>query len=320
MKIHGMCIVKDEADIVTQSLTAAARWCDHIYVFDNGSVDGTWELVRRLADHLPAVVAWKTDDAPFSDGLRAEIFDEFRDRSRPGDWWARVDADEFYVEDPWIFLRKVPALYRVVWNASFSYYFTDRDAELYAVEPERYADEVPVEHKIRYYVNHWSEPRFFRYRDDIRWTDGGGFPPFVATSPGYPVRIWVKHFPYRSPQQIARRLQARNAGIARGVFEHEAVEDWGAAVGALRTSTSMMERSGIEFATLRWEDRVVPAATLDYDARDGHLVVNDELMPAVPGRTARVKATASNARRLGRLARKLAHRRPVLRPAVQRRA
>jgi hypothetical protein len=306
VSIHGMCIVKDEADVVVECLTEAARWCDHIYVFDNGSTDGTWELVQQLAEDLPEVVAWKTDGAPFSDGLRAQIFDEFRNRSRPGDWWARVDADEFYVDDPRVFLRKVPAEYRVVWTASFSYYFTDRDAELYAVEPERYADDIPVEHKLRYYVNHWSEPRFFRFRDDIRWSGGGGFPTFVVTSPGYPVRIWVKHFPYRSPQQIAKRLQARHAGIARGVFEHEAVADWGAAVGAVRTSRSMMQRTGTEFATLRWQDRVVPASALDYDAHDRRLAVNESIMPRIPRRTTRVTATAARAHRRSRaIARKV---------------
>jgi hypothetical protein len=300
VKIHGMCIVKDEADIVTQCLTEAAQWCDHIYVFDNGSTDRTWDLVQKLAEHLPEVVAWKSDGVPFSDGLRAQIFNEFRDRSRPGDWWARVDADEFYVDDPRVFLKKVPEHYRVVWTASFSYYFTDKDAELHAVEPERYADVVPVEQKLRYYVNHWSEPRFFRFRDDIRWADGGGFPSFVTTSPGYPVRVWVKHFPYRSPQQITKRLHARNAGIARGVFEHEAVADWGAAVGAVRSSRALMERTGTEYATLRWEDRVVPAATLDYDAHDRRLVVNDSVMPPIPGRTTRVRATATRARQRSR--------------------
>lgn len=309
VKIHGMCIVKDEADIVAHCLTEAARWCDHVYVFDNGSTDGTWELVQELAEGLPEIVAWKSDPAPFCDGLRAQIFARFREASRPGDWWTRVDADEFYVDDPRVFLRKVPERHRVVWTASFSYYFTDRDAELYASHPERFADDVPVEQKIRYYVNHWSEPRFFRYRDDIQWNESSGFPLFVGSSAGYPVRIWVKHFAYRSPQQIAKRLQARNASIARGVFKHEAVADWGAAVGAVRSSASLMERTGTEFATIRWEDRVVPAASLDYDSHDLRLVVNESLMPAIPGPLTRLQMVPSRARHVGaRIKRRLRRR------------
>ena len=37
--------VKNEVDIIDQSLRAAASWCSKIYVFDNGSDDGTWETV-----------------------------------------------------------------------------------------------------------------------------------------------------------------------------------------------------------------------------------------------------------------------------------
>ena len=54
MKIHGLCLVKNEADVLQETLVSALHWCDdHIYVFDNGSNDGTWELVQELANqHL----------------------------------------------------------------------------------------------------------------------------------------------------------------------------------------------------------------------------------------------------------------------------
>jgi hypothetical protein len=307
MKIHGMCIVKDEADVIAECLTAAAEWCDHIYIFDNGSSDETWAIAQELAARLPSVVAWKTDPAPFSDGLRAEIFHQFRAGSRPGDWWCRLDADEFYIDDPRVFLRKVPEDLDVVWTASFSYYFTDKDAELYKEDPSRYADDVPVEERLRYYVNHWGEPRFFRYRDQLQWTQGGGFPDGVDTAPAYPVRIWLKHFPYRSPQQISKRLAARSESLARGVFEHEAIADWGNAVGAVRTTRALMDKTGVEFATLRWEDRVVPSASLDYDAHDQRLAVNESLMPKLPAAPSGGLASRV-ARGLLRRARQLLHR------------
>jgi hypothetical protein len=297
MKIHGMCMVKDEADVIEEALRSAAEWCDHIYVYDNGSTDGTWEVVQRLASEIAAIVPWKSEDVPFTDGLRAGIFDRFRAGSRQGDWWVRLDADELYIDDPRVFLAKVPERYRVVWTASFSYYFTDADADAFALDPARYADEVPVEQKIRYYVNHWSEPRFFRHRDNIEWTGEGGFPDFVATSAGYPVRIWLKHFPYRSPQQIAKRLAARTDAVARGEFGHEAVADWGEAVGAVRTGTAPSQLAAPEFATLDWEERVVPAASLDFDRHDRRLVVNEALMPAIPRGASPLALLAARARR-----------------------
>ena len=99
MRIHGLMLVKDEADIVGATLEAAARWCDSIYVFDNGSSDGTWELIQAIAARDPRVVPYKQDAKPFRQSLRGEIFRQFRDRAHPGDWWCILDGDEFYACD-----------------------------------------------------------------------------------------------------------------------------------------------------------------------------------------------------------------------------
>jgi glycosyltransferase involved in cell wall biosynthesis len=302
VKIHALCIVKDEGDIVGEALAAAASWCDHIYVLDNGSTDETWGIVQDLARTVPQVVPWKVDDRPFNDGLRADIFHHFRDNAAPGDWWARQDADELYIDDPKVFLRKVPARYGVVWTASFSYYFTDADADAYEADPAAYADDVPIEQKIRWYLNHWSEPRLFRHSAAITWDNGGGFPAYVSTAPVYPVRIWLKHFPYRSPQQLDKRIAARNQTVANGEFSHEAIADWGQAVAAVRTTRKLMENTGAEHVARSWRDRIVPSAAMDYDAHDGRLVVNEDLMPAIPDRTSvRFRATSRTRARVRRM-------------------
>lgn len=152
MKIHGICLVKNEVDVVRQSLTTAAQWCDFIYVFDNGSTDGTWEKVLSLADSYPQIIPYKQDDKPFDDGLRGEPFNHYRRNSVRGDWWCRVDADELYIDDPRTFLAALPARYQAVWAASFQYYFTDQDVLLYNQNPALYGDDVPVEEKCRYYI------------------------------------------------------------------------------------------------------------------------------------------------------------------------
>ena len=304
MEIHATAIVRNEADVIAQCLEAASKWCHRIYVLDNGSTDDTWGIVQTLAREVPAVVPWKTEQTPFSDGLRATIFNRFRTESSSGDWWCRLDADEFYIDDPRLFLQKVPEKYDVVWTTNFSYYFTDKDAEQYRDAPQRYGDDIPVDEKIRYYINHWSEPRFFRFRDDIVWPQNVGFPPGVYGSPAYPVRMWLKHFPYRSPQQIERRLADRQEAISRGVFVHEAVAEWGTAVAAIKTHRTLLDRADPEFATARWEDRIVPASSLEFDAHDGRFIVNESLMPELPGEpsaagrvTSRLRGTLRRLRR-----------------------
>ena len=41
MKIFGIMLVKNEVDIVGHTLKEAQKWCDKIFILDNGSTDGT---------------------------------------------------------------------------------------------------------------------------------------------------------------------------------------------------------------------------------------------------------------------------------------
>src|SRR6516165_3845326 len=86
MKIHALCLIKNEADVLQETFESALRWCDHIYVFDNGSSDGTWELVKELAVQYPEIVPYKQDDVLYRNSLRADIFNAYRAKARPQDW------------------------------------------------------------------------------------------------------------------------------------------------------------------------------------------------------------------------------------------
>ena len=59
-KIHCLMLTKNEADVVrSYSLTEAAKWADHIYVYDGASTDGTWEIINSMND--PRIVARKQE-------------------------------------------------------------------------------------------------------------------------------------------------------------------------------------------------------------------------------------------------------------------
>lgn len=176
MKIHGLCLVKNEADVLNETFISALHWCDHVYVFDNGSNDGTWELVRQLANQHLQIVPYKQDDVLYTNGLRADIFTAFRSNARSQDWWCALDADEFYIDDPRIFLTKIPNRFQTVWSASLNYYFTDRDATAYRQDTINFLN-TPVQKRLRYYCSNWGELRFFRHSGDIVWTLGSGWVP-----------------------------------------------------------------------------------------------------------------------------------------------
>jgi glycosyltransferase involved in cell wall biosynthesis len=264
MAIHAISLIKNEADIIEHTLHAALRWCDHIYVFDNGSTDGTWQKVQAMAKKFPAIVPWKQDPKPFRDSLRAEVFRQFSNRLRPGDWWCILDADEIYIDDPSEFLAKVPDCYHSVWHQHYTYLFTDKDAEEYARNPEAY-ENVPAPERLRYYVlSEYSEPRFARHTRDFRTH------PNWFRHPIYPRRIRLRHYGYRSPGQITLRLETRLEPMTRGEFVHEKRSNWHpggyAPVGPATYSD----------LPVGWEERVVPSEGCHLDTGI------ESLLPARP--------------------------------------
>ena len=208
MKIFAILLVKDEADIIGAALQSASEWADGIFVLDNGSSDGTWELLQSMQSNV--IHPWRQEFAPYRRSLRADIFNHFRHHASTGDWWCNMDADEFYVDDPRQFLASVAPRYHVVFKKSIDYRLTRED-----VTENHFSGRFEDDRAILRYVEPrcWTEMRFFRHRERLQWHSSG---PRVSNLPRrvglhYPTPILVRHYQYRSPDQIQRRLDVRNA-------------------------------------------------------------------------------------------------------------
>lgn len=57
MKIFAIMLVKNEADIVGYVLKEAEKWADKIFIIDNGSTDGTWEIIQSMRNEI--ITPWK---------------------------------------------------------------------------------------------------------------------------------------------------------------------------------------------------------------------------------------------------------------------
>jgi Glycosyl transferase family 2 len=270
MRIFATCIVKNEADMIAETLAAAARWCHRIFVHDTGSTDGTWELVCAAASQFPAVVPALREDVPFDDRLRGKTFELYRAEAKRGDWWGVLDADEIYIDDPGVLLAAIPRKYGVVWSSCYEFMFTERDRDEYLRSPDEFLRR-PVEMRLRYYANTWSEARFWRYRRRQEWR---GSP--LPAGPPSPVRIRYKHYQYRSPEQIQHRLDTRWDAVQSGQFQHERREHW---APSSRRAAELLAQ-GYE-GPPSWEERVADVPDLHYDAGDGRYVADEESLPLV---------------------------------------
>jgi hypothetical protein len=245
MKIHCITLTKNEEDIVHHCLTEASKWADYIYVYDGLSTDGTWDIVRSLESSK--IIPWKRDGEVFSETLRAEVFNEFRHLSAHGDWWIALDVDEFYgnLRET---LSHIPERHDLVWALPIQYYLTWQDVA--AIDFT-----LPIELRLpmlRYYHAQWSEPRCFRYRERLVW-DSGAWPRHAGVVARQ--RVVFKHYQYRSPEQIQRRLDTRRDNRQRGYL------GWAHACEA------------------SWKEKIVDAKDCNFDDQSGYYIIDEDKLP-----------------------------------------
>ena len=220
MQLVGLGVVKNEADVIEQSARHALRFCDRIVYLDNGSTDGTWELLQGLAkDGGGRIVVAGQELGPFHDGLRGMIYDDLHGSMGDDDWWIQIDADEFLEVDPRPAIRRAVAARRNrirTWQAQFV--FTDRDLEDW--EAGRDDPALPIQQRRRWYSADWRESRLWRNDPNRSWGDGDSTHPAWADRP-YPFALVNRHYQFRNPEQMQRRIEDR-----RGLFPHVTSESW----------------------------------------------------------------------------------------------
>lgn len=258
MRLHALVLVKNEADVVDEMLRAAAVWCDRIHVLDNGSDDGTDEIVRRLSEELPAVHYVGQDLRPYSDDVRDVILRRCLKEARDGDWWCIIDADEFLVDDPRPFLAAVHRRYRQVYMLRYDYLFTEADHAAYLKDPAAFLAQ-PVRERLHHFmVSDYTDPRFFRHQRDMRSV------PARGQHFAYPARLRMRHYAYRSPEQIAVRLETRRIHMLRGEFLHEKRATWA-------EGTVLPGPAREEDLPRSWEERMASTDDCLLDRGDGLL-------------------------------------------------
>ena len=210
-RFFALLPVRDEADIIEQCLGHALKWADGIFVYDTGSIDETYDLVLEMA---------KLDDRVFPIGsapvyynenrVRGLLFASARERFSNGDWFVRLDADEFHHISPPDFVReKVKPEEGVVYHQYYDFQLLESEAQLLKTEPQINAERLkPIaDRRNSFTLSRYAEPRLCRYRSTMRWPVDVSFPynaGLVARS-----RIPIRHYPHRDPRQLDRRCKLR---------------------------------------------------------------------------------------------------------------
>jgi glycosyltransferase involved in cell wall biosynthesis len=257
-RIHAICLVKNEGDVISQTLQFASRFCHKIYVFDTGSTDDSWEQVKKSASHI--VVPFRHEAVPFYDGLRAQVFNAVRDRFESGDWLYILDADEFLAADPRQAIRIAEQEgAQQINTAQYNFHFTDVDWQKYQAGLE--SRDTSIRERRRYYRFTNIEQRLFQIDTDLTWSEQSD-----ATNPhGHMTPKRLKklkkcsyklpncHYQYRDPEQMQLRFKTRQA--ARQTNQH-----------------NFIHYQSLDL-DMNWERYIAPSQSLNYYNNDGVLKI-----------------------------------------------
>lgn len=208
MNLYAICLVKNEDDIIAQTLTHAVRLCDRVFVLDNGSTDATWDIVRELSRTQDRIIPFAQTSRPYGDGLRALVYNEIHGELSDDDWWMILDSDEFMAEDP----KPLIELARrdgadVIRSWQIQFYFTEKDLEEWQAGRDDRGRS--IFERRRHYLINWQEPRLFRNQSRPSWEA-----TINSNVPNGLKRVWRRrilnrHYQFRDPEQIERRLRLR---------------------------------------------------------------------------------------------------------------
>jgi hypothetical protein len=246
MRFFCLMPVRDEGDIIGETLARLLTWADSIHVFDNGSIDETWEIVEEWARKDERIVPLRKDPVYFSD------------------WFLRVDADEIHHVPPPEFVKtRLRRHETVVWHQYYDFRLTGAEVRHWEDGAETRADRLrPIEDRRRWYTpSVYAEPRMCRYRESMRWPATASFPynaGFLARE-----RLPIRHYPHRDPAQLDRRCRLRAVMRADpawdpGAGSHWSVGEWRKFITPDDHPGMQYWRPGTELPEVRWTNHLPP--------------------------------------------------------------
>lgn len=200
MATFGVCMVRDEADVIAGTLLHMADEVDHIIVADNGSTDGTREIIAELADTLPLTVLDDPDVAYYQSQKMTYLANMAGHQG--ANWIVPFDADELWLAPHRLSSALAAEPHSIVEAVLTNHYCTAVDED----------DEDPFRRMGWRTAVPAPLPKVaFRYEPGAVIHQGN----HDVTLPSGGTRgdgVQIRHFPYRSAEQFIRK--ARNGAEA----------------------------------------------------------------------------------------------------------
>ena len=206
----GLLLTYNETDIIDEMMHANRHTVDAIFVLD-GSTDDTPE---KLAQYSEVHTILRDADVlkpseKLRDYHRQVLLEAARAAFGTGHWYTLMHGDEIFHHNPKRVIEHADkqGAQRVNWAAmQFFLHTSDKGKNT----------DNDVQAKVRWYSPFWLEIRQFKDQPGVhypRGQHGKVIPTGVGWKPYSHVPIF-KHYPYRSPEQMAARMAASSRGFS----------------------------------------------------------------------------------------------------------
>lgn len=201
MKVVGIAMVKDEADIIGSTVAHMLEQVDDVLVADNGSTDDTKKILADLGVHVI-----DDPDVAYMQSEKMTALAELAWFDLLADWIVPFDADEWWYSP---FGRIADVLEGIApqWLTASAVLY---DHVATGVDPD-VAD--PVKRIGWRRMSPTALPKVAcRWRDDLVIEQGNHGASYEGGATVLAGQLIVRHFPYRTPEQFVRK--ARNGAQA----------------------------------------------------------------------------------------------------------
>lgn len=231
MNIVAHMLVRNEADIIEETLTEISAWgVDTIVILDGASDDGTIEAIHHFAlCNRNVMVELHSEADPneeFHDHLRTVLLNYTR--LHEPDWIISLDADEIYDTNPVEAIEAAEASgCNVLWNDIPQFWITHADIRNGLLMEDGLLKVPPSIQRRRLWYS-WGHTGVFIWKDNPKHFYPENVPkrtPEHLDIPDYrqwqrpgPIRPICKHYCFRSLPQAIKRMGERLTRGGHGYF------------------------------------------------------------------------------------------------------
>lgn len=216
MTVFGVSMMKDEEDICQSTVKHMLTQVDHVIVADNNSSDKTKEILLGFGD---SVTVLDDEDPAYYQALKMTALAK-KAMDMGADWIVPFDADEIWYY-PHSTLKEVleaqlPQFY-IVQADLYNHLTSDEDPE----------DPDPIRRIGWRWRQKGALPKAaVRARADLWIHQGNHSASYEVPVGTSPVKLVIRHFPYRSAEQFCRKARNGAAAYAATTLDESAGAHW----------------------------------------------------------------------------------------------